>query len=101
MPEWLDADDPSQLKEALFRNERLLVMTLDEDGRGGELVGLELRQVSLPTGTLIAMVRRGDEMVIPRGDTVLRAGDRLTVLGSPEGITALRARFGAGAAAGV
>ena len=95
MPEWLEATNPGRLKEALFRNERLLVMTLEEGGRASELIGRELRSLSMPDGTLIAMIRREDEMVIPKGGTVLEAGDRLTVLGSPEGIAALRGQFGA------
>lgn len=92
MPEWLAAEGSTQLKEALFRNERLLVMTLD-DGIGRDMIGSRLRDLSLPEGTLIAMIRRDDEMVIPQGDTVLQAGDRLTVLGRPEGISQLRKRY--------
>jgi amino acid transporter/mannitol/fructose-specific phosphotransferase system IIA component (Ntr-type) len=94
MPEWLAASGGTQLKEALFRNERLLVMTLDGVGERAELEGAELRSVKLPEGTLIAMIRRDDEMIIPKGDTVLLAGDRLTVLGKAEGILELRKRFG-------
>ena len=50
--------------------------------------------LSFPDGTLIAMIRRGDEMVIPTGDTELIDGDRLTVIGRPEEISALRNRYG-------
>lgn len=92
MPEWLAADTRQQLKEALFRNERLLVMTL-ADGVGEDWVGRRLRDVSLPDGTLIAMIRRDDEMVIPKGDTVLVARDRLTVLGEAGAIAVLRRRY--------
>ena len=64
---------------------------------GSALIGLPLREVSLPDGTLIAMIRRDDELVIPKGDTTLLAGDRLTVIGRPEGISALRDRYGVAA----
>lgn len=90
MEEWLAAEGEDELREALFRDERLLALRLDSGGGGAGLVGLALRDVSLADGTLIAMIRRGDEIVIPRGDTVLRDGDRLTVIGSPEGIRAVR-----------
>jgi len=93
MPEWLRAESDEQLKEALFRNERILVLTLDRKGNGSDLIGLRLREVALPDGTLIAMIRRDDELVIPKGDTQLLHGDRLTVLGRPEGISALRDRY--------
>ncbi|MCH7531122.1 MAG: amino acid permease [Gemmatimonadetes bacterium] len=97
MPEWLGAESDEQLKEALFRNERIFVMMLGHDRAGSALIGLHLHEVSLPDGTLIAMIRRGDELVIPRGDTALLDGDRLTVIGRPEGITALRERYGVAA----
>ena len=93
MPEWLGARGDAQLREALFRNERLLVMRLDDDHARRTLVGVELRGIALPDGTLIAMIHRGDEMIIPKGDTVLQDGDRLTVLGRAEGILELRERY--------
>ena len=94
MPEWLGARGSAQLKEALFRNERLLVLTLDDRGPYRQLVGAELKAVDLPDGTLVAMIGRGDELVIPRGDTLLQVGDRVTVIGRPEAIHALRDRYG-------
>ena len=94
MPEWLGAENDEQLKEALFRDERILVMTLESEQKGSDLIGLRLREVELPDGTLIVMIRRGDDSLIPRGDTTLLDGDRLTVIGRAEGISALRERYG-------
>lgn len=34
-----------------------------------------LSEISLPTGSLAVMIRRGDETIIPRGDTVILAND--------------------------
>jgi len=42
---------------------------------------------------LIALVRRGPEVVIPRGATVLERGDRLTIIGEPAGLDELGERF--------
>lgn len=94
MPEWLGAESDEQLKEALFRNERILVLTLGSTPSSSALIGLKLSVVSLPEGTLIAMISREDEMIIPTGDTALVDGDRLTVIGRPEGISELRKRYG-------
>ena len=94
MPEWLGAESDEQLKEALFRNERILVMTLESEQKGSDLIGLRLRDVAFPDGTLIAMIRRGERSVIPSGDTTLLDGDRLTVIGGAKGISALRKHFG-------
>lgn len=37
--------------------------------------GKKLSEISLPTGSLAVMIRRGKETVIPRGDTVVEAND--------------------------
>jgi basic amino acid/polyamine antiporter, APA family len=93
MPEWLGAGGPTQLKEALFRNERLLVVRLAESEPCGALIGASLSDISLPDDTLVAMVRRDAAMIIPKGSTVLESGDRLTILGEPTGIALLRERY--------
>ena len=36
-----------------------------------------LTEIPIPKGTLIVMVQRGDQTIIPRGDTVIREGDVL------------------------
>lgn len=44
-------------------------------------VGMAIRDMRLPHGIIIAMIRRGKENVIPRGDVVLKAND-MVVLGA-------------------
>lgn len=42
--------------------------------------GQRLAEIPLPRNSLIAGVIRGDEAVIPRGDTLLEAGDRVLLI---------------------
>jgi CIC family chloride channel protein len=49
-------------------------------GSRSPLVGRELRTVSLPTDSVIVSIYRRGRTVIPRGDTVVRAGDQMAVL---------------------
>ena len=39
------------------------------------------------------MIRRRSGLVVPKGDTVLAAGDQLTILGDPRAVTSLRRRY--------
>lgn len=94
MADWLGAATEQQLKEALFRDERMLALRLGAGRPSGELIGAKLSEVSLPSGTLIAMIRRDEELIIPSGATTLLEDDRLTVIGRPDGIGELRARYG-------
>ena len=42
-----------------------------------------IRDLELPTNTLIAAIRRGTETIVPRGDVVLLAGDKIVLGGEP------------------
>jgi H+/Cl- antiporter ClcA len=48
------------------------------------LAGRALRDAGLRNGMLVTSIERGDEVIVPSGDTVLAVGDRLAVLGSLE-----------------
>ena len=40
-------------------------------------VGREIKDLCLPHGMIVAMIRRGKENVVPRGDVVLKSGDTI------------------------
>ena len=43
-----------------------------------------LSQMALPDGTVVAMITRGNEVIPPRGSTLLHAGDHLFIVMKPE-----------------
>ena len=96
IPEWLEARTGQDLKEALFHEEVMFTMRLEHGLAGEELIGKLIREFPHPEGTLVAMIRRSGELIIPRGDTELIEGDRLTLIGRAEGIDQLRGLYGVG-----
>lgn len=42
-------------------------------------VGKQVKEAGLPHGTIIAVIQRGKETIIPRGHVVLQSGDRLLI----------------------
>jgi Trk K+ transport system NAD-binding subunit len=66
---------------------------VDIEVRNRDLDGLTLRELRLPLDTLILSVQRDGHALISHGYTSLRLGDRLTVVGSLEGISELLLRF--------
>jgi CIC family chloride channel protein len=54
-------------------------------------VGKTLRELHIPSDCVIASVRRGGRVLIPRGETRLAAGDGIVALVTEEGEEALRA----------
>ncbi|HZR42797.1 MAG TPA: chloride channel protein [Ktedonobacteraceae bacterium] len=52
---------------------------------GMPLAGLPLREAHLPKECLVVSIRRQEELLFPRGSTVIRPGDMVTFLVSPQG----------------
>ncbi|WP_202318748.1 Trk system potassium transporter TrkA [Archaeoglobus neptunius] len=56
--------------------------------------GRAVKDLHLPPNVVITSVYRNGEVVIPRGDTVLKAGDRIAIVGRTKDIEALKGVFG-------
>jgi len=54
--------------------------------RNRTLTGVPLRRLHLPGNALILSIRRGTESIVPHGDAVLRLGDRVALIGTPESV---------------
>jgi len=94
LPRWRAARGAGQLKATLLHEERSATVTVGRGLPTASWIDAPLREAGLPKGTLVALVRRGSESLVPDGSTVLEEGDHLTVIGSPEGIEEVVRRFG-------
>ncbi len=94
MDAWLSANAEADFREAVLRDERFMSLYLADRGPSSTLIGRKLRDVQWPAGTLVALVRRDGEILIPSGGTTLEAGDRLSIVGESNGIQAVRTRYG-------
>ncbi|RMD96357.1 MAG: hypothetical protein D6812_17225 [Deltaproteobacteria bacterium] len=88
--EWRSARDEQELKEILLRNERYLSLVLRRGTRTEGWIDRKVRDIPLPDGCLVAIIHRNRQILVPRGDTRLQEGDRLTVIGEVPGIRKLR-----------
>lgn len=57
------------------------------------IVGKPIAELHLPHGSLVVAVRRGDSFFIPRGDSVLAAGDKPVIMGTPDALQEVRRRI--------
>jgi amino acid transporter/mannitol/fructose-specific phosphotransferase system IIA component (Ntr-type) len=93
MKRWLSARNEQEMKEILLRDDRFISLLLVSDSSTASLIGYAIRDLDLPPGSLIALIHREGEIIFPRGRTVLKEGDRLTIIGEPKGIQQLYARY--------
>lgn len=91
--DWTYADGEQGLKEALLMDEHFIYLVLSTDTKTKDLIGKSLREVHLPAGNLIPIIRRGESNIIPRGDTILEDGDRMTVIGEPDVLKKLKQQY--------
>ncbi len=48
------------------------------------VVGLSMAELGLPKGILVALIRRGNEVFVPKGETTLQGNDLVTLFASSE-----------------
>ena len=59
----------------------MLEVTLREDSR---IIGKHIKDLGLPKGILLALARRGEEVFVPVGETILQLGDQIVLFASSE-----------------
>jgi amino acid transporter/mannitol/fructose-specific phosphotransferase system IIA component (Ntr-type) len=91
--EWIKAKDDQELKEALIHEDRSLSLLIEGETSSKELIGKALKEIRFPEGCLVAILRRTGQTIIPKGNTILEEGDRLTIIGDPKGMSELKKRF--------
>ncbi len=91
--EWLGAVDETDLREVMLQDERFLSLPIRKSKPSGAWCDRALRDIRMPKGALVALVSREGSVHVPDGSTVLREGDRLTILGEPKILQTLRKEY--------
>ena len=86
---WSRAGTEQELLETVLRDERFVSVEVRDHGPTAGWVDRQLRDLAFPGDTLVALVRRNGRSLIPHGDTTLRRGDRVTVVGRPDDVSQL------------
>ncbi|MCB9882077.1 MAG: Trk system potassium transporter TrkA [Planctomycetes bacterium] len=69
---------------------RLLRYAVEEDA---PITQNRVRDADLPEGVVLLMIRREDQMILPRGDTIIEPGDKVTAIGTVKAINRLLFRY--------
>jgi amino acid transporter/mannitol/fructose-specific phosphotransferase system IIA component (Ntr-type) len=91
---WLNASDIAGLREILLRDERFINITVRKDSKTEEIIGKQIKELDemLPGESLITMVKREGDLIFPHGDTILQAGDELSIIGEKKDIEQIKER---------
>ncbi|HKK08367.1 MAG TPA: TrkA C-terminal domain-containing protein, partial [Gemmatimonadota bacterium] len=80
---YLDRPGVAELFEIGSGVASLVSVPVPEDGPAA---GVAIRDISIPTECVVAAVIRGEEFVVPRGDTRIEAGDYVVLVGPAEAV---------------
>lgn len=86
---WLNAKDETELREILLRDERFINITLQKDGKAGQMIGRKVKDLNLPGESLLTLIKRESRVIFPHGNTVLKENDELSIIGEKEDIDKL------------
>lgn len=98
MNQWLAAPNEMALKEVMLHDEHYLSISLQPGSATQSLIDKPLHTVPLPEDILIALIRRDEQTIVPRGNTVFRENDQVIIIGRPDGIRQLQQQYGAASA---
>jgi trk system potassium uptake protein TrkA len=73
---------------AILDNDRAEVLEIEVDA-DSILAGRPIREsmADLPTGVVIGAITRGDDLITPRGDTVVERGDHVVVFADSDSLS--------------
>lgn len=91
--EWNNARDEQELKEALLHDDNFQALHIVKGKRTELFIDKELKDVNLPSGCLVALIQRGGEIHIPKGNTKIYEGDRITIIGDPKSMKELYKQY--------
>jgi len=81
--EWNSAKDEQELKEALLHDDNFQALHIMKGKKTELFINRELKDIKFPSGCLVAILQRGGEIIVPKGNTQIHEGDRVTVIGDP------------------
>jgi len=99
--DWRSANDEQEIKESLLHHERYLTLRLLSGTNTETFIGERVRDVNIPAGNLVALIRRRGDIIVPNGSTEFSEGDRVTIIGDPNGIRRLYELYRQGEREGV
>lgn len=83
-------EDTEELSLQNMGEERIIIMRLQE---GSPAADRPVRKLAMPQHSILAAVVRGEEVLLPRGDDVLRVGDTVVAYALSEAVEKLERLF--------
>ena len=87
---WNEEPNSAHLKQLLINDGHYMTLTLKTDHGSEVFIDKAIKDLRLPVGSLVAMIQRGGQRIVPSGGTILQERDRLIIIGEPKVLLELR-----------
>ncbi len=87
---WKNANHEGELREVLLRDERFINITVSLENETRTMSGHKIKEIDLPGESLVAILKREGKLMIPHGDTIIKEGDQLSIIGEKEDIQMIK-----------
>ncbi|MEQ8524616.1 amino acid permease [Gracilimonas sp.] len=86
---WLQSGNKKELRECLLTEGHFIHLKVKDSQLLRAFTGKAIRDISLPGTSLITIIYRGKELIIPHGNTIISGEDEFLMVGDPEDIKEL------------
>lgn len=87
---WLKAEDETDLREILLRDERFIKIVVKKKDSTNTMIDKCVKDLDLPGNTLITVIKREGKIIYAHGNTRLRENDELSIIGEKDDIDQIR-----------
>jgi hypothetical protein len=91
--QWMEASNHDKLRRLIIRDDRYVYLTLRSDLPTVDFIDKKVKQVELGDGVLLTIIQRDGDIIIPKGNTRLLEGDRLSMIGEAKQIDLLKEKY--------
>lgn len=86
---WMQSGNKRELRECLLSEGHFIQLKVNESKQLMEFAGKKIRDINLPGSSLITIIYRGSELIIPHGNTLISEEDEFLMVGDPDDIKEL------------
>lgn len=86
---WLQSDNKKELRECLLTEGHFIHLKVKDSQLLRAFAGKAIRDINLPGTSLITIIYRGRELIIPHGNTIINGEDEFLMVGDPDDIKEL------------
>jgi basic amino acid/polyamine antiporter, APA family len=90
---WSNAESAEDIKKAMIQDIRTITIRIGKSGKSKSMLGKNAGEVELPKGSIIALIQRKGNYLVPTADLNLEEGDEVTIVSEKKAFNELTSKY--------